>query len=65
MIEELINFFDKYLNENIFKIIISNKTNGKYRKIDIIKTNENYHISKYTETQVFNENLKFENLRDF
>lgn len=65
MIEELIVFFDKYLNENIFKIIISNKTNGKYRKIDIIKTNENYHISKYTDTQVFNENLKFENLRDF
>lgn len=65
MIEELINFFDKYLNPEIFKIILSNKQNGKYRRIDIIKTNEIYHISKYTDTQVFNENLKFENLRNF
>ena len=66
MIEELINFFDKYLNDNIFKIVISNKhSSSKYRKIDIIKTSNMYHISKYTDTQVFNDNVEFANLRDF
>ena len=66
MIEELIDFFDKYLNADIFKIILSNHQNiSKYRKVDIIKTNENYHISKYTSTQVFNDNLTYEKLRDF
>ncbi|MBE5757762.1 MAG: SAM-dependent methyltransferase [Clostridiales bacterium] len=65
MIEQLIEFFDKHLSKNILKIIISNKQSGKFRKIDIIKTGDIYHVSKYTEKQVFNENLTLENLRDF
>ena len=40
------------------KIIVSNPTNNnQYKKILLEKVENTYHISKYTEKQVFNENI--------
>ena len=55
--ETLNNFF----SENIYKVILSNKTNSnKYNKIVIEKIGNIYHTSKYTDKQVFNDNLNYE-----
>lgn len=47
------------LNDNIYKIIISNPINKsiEYKKIVIERKSESFHISKYTEKQVFHENI--------
>jgi hypothetical protein len=63
LIRENIN---KIINCNTQRIIISNKEpSSEYKKINIEKINNIYHISKYTEKQVFNENIYFDTLNDF
>lgn len=60
--------FDEFLNivelQLPIKIIISNATSGNYKKIIFEKIKDNYYISKYTEKQVFNENIPTSNLRE-
>lgn len=60
--------FEKYLNEifadNIIKIIVSNPDKqSAYKKIVIENKSDKYLISKYTEKQVFNENISTNALR--
>ncbi|MBQ8909064.1 MAG: SAM-dependent methyltransferase [Clostridia bacterium] len=63
--------FKTYLNEifadNIKKIVISNLSNKdcKYKKIDVKQTENVFFVSKYTQTQVFNENLNEDELKEF
>lgn len=47
------------LNDRIYKIIISNPINKsiEFKKIVIESKSESFHISKYTEKQVFHENV--------
>lgn len=58
------------LNDELIKIVISNKINkeNKYNKISIFlkenKKKEYYQIEKYTDKQVFHENIEKEELRD-
>lgn len=62
IIETLNNFF----SENIYKVILSNKeSSSKYNKIVIEKIGNIYHTSKYTDKQVFNDNLKYEILTNY
>lgn len=53
--------------EDIIKIIISNKANEKneFKKIVINKKNKFYQAEKYTNTQVFHENIDNDNLLEF
>lgn len=68
--EELIKAIDDMLNDELIKIVISNKINkeNKYNKISIFlkenKKKEYYQIEKYTDKQVFHENIEKEELRD-
>lgn len=52
------------LKENPLKIIASNPSSKtcQYKKILFEKIRDKYHISKYTEKQVFNENINVEKL---
>ena len=78
MMESAMNNLDenleKILNEKISKIIISNPLKHcKYKKIVVENKANKYLISKYTDTQVFNDNLTvqqvkafvFESMKDF
>ena len=68
--EDLIKAIDDMLNDELIKIVISNKINkeNKYNKISIFlkenKKKEYYQIEKYTDKQVFHENIEKEELRD-
>ena len=68
--EDLIKALDEMLNDKLIKIVISNKINkeNKYNKINIFlkenKKKEYYQIEKYTDKQVFHENIEKEELRD-
>lgn len=61
---ELQQYINLMLTSNIQKIIISNplSKSEEYKKIVIEKKDKNYQISKYTEKQVFHENISFEEL---
>ena len=61
---DLKQYIDFMLKADIHKIIISNplSKSEEYKKIVIEKKNKNYQISKYTEKQVFHENISFEDL---
>ena len=50
-------FVKMIIADNPIKIIISGPKTNEYRKIVIEKIKDKYHVSKYTEKQVFNENL--------
>lgn len=69
--DNLINAIDKIVQGQAFKIVISNKKNkeNKYNKINInFKENKNkeyYQVEKYTDKQVFHENIEIEDLRDY
>ncbi|MBU5336990.1 class I SAM-dependent methyltransferase [Intestinibacter bartlettii] len=69
--ENLINAIDKIVEGQVFKIVISNKKNKdeKYNKINInLKESKNkiyYQVEKYTDKQVFHENIEIEDLRDY
>ncbi|AOR23427.1 class I SAM-dependent methyltransferase [Clostridium taeniosporum] len=68
--EELKKAIDKIFSEEIIKIVISNKMNKevKYNKINfILKEKDNskyYQIEKFTDKQVFHENIHIEKLRE-
>ncbi len=64
--EELKNKIEEITNEKLLKVVISNKLNKdvKYNKINIeLKEKNNkeyYQIEKYTDKQVFHENIELE-----
>ena len=59
---ELKQYIQTMLNSEIEKIIISNpfSKSEEYKKITVEKKEKNYQISKYTEKQVFHENITVE-----
>ena len=62
--EELGKYLDEMIGAGISKIVISNPAGRQetYRKIQIDRKNKSYQISKFTDTQVFHENLTEEYL---
>ena len=68
--EDLKKAIDEMLNDDILKIVISNKMNKelKYNKISISIKEKNgseyYQVEKFTEKQVFHENLNKEELSE-
>ena len=69
--EDLIKSIDNIVEGQVFKIVISNKKNKeeKYNKININlkenKTKQYYQVEKYTDKQVFHENIEIEDLNDY
>ena len=69
--DNLINAIDKIVEGQVFKIVISNKKDkeNKYNKINInfkeSKNKKYYQVEKYTDKQVFHENIEIEYLRDY
>lgn len=69
--DNLINAIDNIVQEQVFKIVISNKKNkeNKYNKINInFKEDKNkkyYQVEKYTDKQVFHENIEIKDLREY
>ena len=69
--DNLINAVDKIVEGQVFKIVISNKKDkeNKYNKINInfkeSKNKKYYQVEKYTDKQVFHENIEIEDLRDY
>ena len=63
---ELKQYIDLMLKSDIVKIIISNplSKSEEYKKIVIEKKDKNYQIAKYTDKQVFHENVSKEELAD-
>ena len=63
---ELQQYLSLMLKTDIVKIIISNPLSKSvsYKKIVIEKKNKGYQIAKYTEKQVFHENILAEELED-
>lgn len=57
--EELEQYFKMMIDSDVKRIIISNQTRktNEYKKIEIDRNGEIYQISKYTQKQVFHENL--------
>ncbi len=58
------NYIEQLVSQNPNKIVISKPASKsmEYRKIDIEKKKDYYQIAKYTEKQVFHENVSFEEL---
>lgn len=58
---ELVNYFSSMFASDLSKIIISKPRNKEedYKKIVVEKKGSGYQISKYTEKQVFHENLNY------
>ena len=63
---ELQQYMQSMLRNDMKKIIISNplSKSEEYKKIIIENKGKNYQIAKYTEKQVFHENVTFEELED-
>lgn len=68
--QELKNSIDKMFEEEIIKIVISNKINKdvKYNKINFLlkedKKGKYYQIERYTDKQVFHENIQLNEAKD-
>ena len=68
--EDMIKAIDEISKDKIIKAVISNKKNKdvKYNKISILLKEKNnkeyYQIEKYTDKQVFHENIELDLLRD-
>jgi SAM-dependent methyltransferase len=64
MTNEFVYYLTQIFNENVLKIVISNKKekNYKYNKIVLELKSDYYYVSKYTEKQVFNEKLNVSNI---
>ena len=58
-------FMTSIKNDLPIKLIVSNPKNAEFKKIIFEKINNKYHISKYTETQVFNENVDADYLEKY
>ena len=69
--EDIIKSIDKIVEGQVFKIVVSNKKDkeNKYNKINInfkeSKNKKYYQVEKYTDKQVFHENIEIEDLRDY
>lgn len=48
-----------------YKLVLSKAKNCEYRKVQILKKAKNYQIEKYTQKQVFHENLSIEELESY
>ncbi|MCI8326207.1 MAG: SAM-dependent methyltransferase [Lachnospiraceae bacterium] len=48
-----------------YKIILSKAKNSKYRKIQILKKEKNYQVEKYTQKQVFHENISRKEVEEY
>ncbi len=60
------NEIKNIFSDNILKIVISNSKNfAPYKKIDIKKINDYFFVSTYTQKQVFNKNIKNNEIVDF
>ena len=65
-----INQFKEKLNEifqnNIAKIVISNKTkkSNEYRRVEIFNKNTHYMLTKFTDKQAFTENVLIDNIQN-
>ncbi len=62
--QQLEQYFQQILNDDVYKLIISNprKKELEYKKIVIEKKSDYFQIAKYTEKQVFHENVKMPDL---
>lgn len=62
--QQLEQYFQQILNDDVYKLIISNprKKELEYKKIVIEKKSDYFQIAKYTEKQVFHENVKISEL---
>ena len=58
--EQLKQYFELMIQDDVNKIIISSpvRKSDEFKKIIVEKKADNYQISKYTQKQVFHENLK-------
>lgn len=61
------NSISRIVNENLLKVIISKPAdkNNEYKKIVIEKKREYFQAAKYTQKQVFHDNVKAEALADY
>lgn len=48
-----------------YKMILSKAKNCEYRKVQILKKEKNYQMEKYTQKQVFHENISAEEMKDY
>lgn len=56
-------YFSEIFNDTILKMIVSNPAkNAQFKKIVIDKKSDGYQASKYTEKQVFNDNINLSDL---
>lgn len=64
MTNEFVYYLTQIFNENVLKIVISNKKekNYKYNKFVLELKSDYYYVSKYTEKQVFNEKVNVSNI---
>ena len=66
--EDVIKVIDEICNDEIIKVVISNKKNKefKYNKVGIQLKEKNkkeyYQIEKFTDKQVFHENIKIDEI---
>lgn len=61
------NSISRIVNENLLKVIISKPAdkNNEYKKIVIEKKRDYFQAAKYTQKQVFHDNVKAEDLADY
>lgn len=64
--QQLQQYFLQILENNVYKLIISKpkKKDAEYKKIVIERKNDYYQIAKYTQKQVFHENIKEDRLAE-
>ena len=64
--QQLALYFSQLIDENVHKLIISKprKKDELYKKIVIEKKEKYYQIAKYTDKQVFHENIDFPSIAD-
>lgn len=62
---ELREILDEAFSSDIYKCIISNprKGSGEYRKVVVSQIKSKYFFEKYTKTQVFHDELEYEEAR--
>ncbi len=64
--ENLVNIFQKILSDNPYKIVMSKSVNKEeFKKIVISYKKDYYQIEKFTDKQVFHENIKLDRLNDY
>ncbi len=65
--KDIISAIEIAFNSSVYKLILSNlvSNNNTYKKVIVNKKDTYYQMEKYTDTQVFHENLSFEEVRDF